>query len=126
VLPLADWLVQNMPLMMLGIAIALIALKQRRIKPIWDGILNRKGILGVDHKGKESTDYEQRAMMPNNKKVIDTMKKTFNIDFIGREAGAIGIFYRINQTVEAIDEDDAINNLWKTHEYNQIVSCKEA
>ena len=47
--------------------------------------------------------------------------KTFKITFIGREAGAIGICYRIEKTVQAADAKAARLKLYETHEHITII-----
>ena len=49
----------------------------------------------------------------------------YRIHFIGRRRNAIGIFYRIIETVDAETKEAAIMKLGDTHEYNVIVSIEE-
>ena len=46
----------------------------------------------------------------------------YNIEFIGRKAGAIGATYKINDKIEADDEADFIEKLYK--KYNNISKLK--
>ncbi len=50
--------------------------------------------------------------------------KTFKITFIGREAGAIGICYRIEKTVQAADAKAARLKLYETHEHIIVIRCE--
>ena len=50
------------------------------------------------------------------------MAKRFDISFIGREAGAIGITYRIHETVEAEDAGAAILKLYKKYDHIKPIS----
>ena len=51
--------------------------------------------------------------------------KTFKTTFIGREAGAIGICYRIEKTVQAADAKAARLKLYETHEHISAFECEE-
>ena len=42
--------------------------------------------------------------------------KTFNITFIGRTLGAIGIFYRMQKQCQGIDKHVAIMTLYKEYD----------
>ena len=50
--------------------------------------------------------------------------ETFKITFIGREAGAIGICYRIEKTVQAADAKAARLKLYETHEHITVIRCE--
>ena len=43
--------------------------------------------------------------------------RKYQIQFIGREVGAIGIRYQIFETVEAVDQDAAILKLYEKYEH---------
>ena len=42
---------------------------------------------------------------------------TYNIEFIGRKAGAIGVTYKIQDTIKASSEADFIEKLYKKYEH---------
>ena len=46
----------------------------------------------------------------------------YNIEFIGRKVGAIGVTYKVNDRVEAENEADFIEKLYK--KYNTISMLK--
>ena len=41
----------------------------------------------------------------------------YNIEFIGRKAGAIGIIYKINDKIDAKNEAEFIEKLYKKYEH---------
>lgn len=46
----------------------------------------------------------------------------FNIEFVGKKAGAIGIIYKINDKIEASTEEEFIEKLYK--KYDTVSSLK--
>ena len=40
----------------------------------------------------------------------------YNIEFIGRKAGAIGVTYKINDRIEANSEEEFIEKLYKKYD----------
>ena len=46
----------------------------------------------------------------------------YNIEFIGRKAGAIGIIYKINDKIDAKNEAEFIEKLYK--KYDNVNSLK--
>ncbi len=50
---------------------------------------------------------------------------TFKLVFIGREAGAIGIAYRVEKTLPAQDAAAARLKLYDTHEHVIVISCEK-
>ena len=52
--------------------------------------------------------------------------KAYNVSFAGREHGAIGIEYRMNKQVIAIDEQDAVKHAQKRFEVWSKVNVSEA
>jgi hypothetical protein len=57
--------------------------------------------------------------------------KTYKVTFIGREKGAIGIFYQITATVKGEDEKQALLNLYDNYDhvsspnFKDIIELKE-
>ncbi len=45
--------------------------------------------------------------------------KLFKFSFVGRKAGAIGIFYKINTSIRATDKQHALNLLYTDYEHIQ-------
>ncbi len=56
--------------------------------------------------------------------------KTYKVTFVGRTLNAIGVCYRISDTVKGIDEKDALINLYSKYEnvslavFTEIISPK--
>ena len=48
----------------------------------------------------------------------------FNISFTGRKNGAIGIFYKINETVSARNEQEAILKLYNKYEHIKVLKIE--
>ena len=49
---------------------------------------------------------------------------TFNIQFVGRKAGALGICYPISALREGANEEEAISNLYDEYEHVKVISIK--
>lgn len=41
----------------------------------------------------------------------------YNIDFVGRKAGATGVVYKINDKIEAKNESEFIEKLYKKYDH---------
>ena len=48
--------------------------------------------------------------------------KKYTVDFTGRKAGAIGITYKIHDTIEALNDNDLVEKLYK--KYDTISNLK--
>lgn len=51
--------------------------------------------------------------------------KTYDLTFNGRLKGAIGVFYKISQTLNAISEDKAKDLVRLQFEVQNFISCKD-
>jgi hypothetical protein len=89
-----------------------------------DGNVITTNINGTD---AEILKYFAPGKMFNIGNVEDNMQpviqceilRKFKFRFVGREKGAIGIFYEIHKDVEAFNLEDARLKLYDTHEHVQ-------
>ena len=52
--------------------------------------------------------------------------KKFKFSFIGRQAGAIGIFYKITDTYEAKDIHEALSYLYEDYDHINGLKCNDS